>query len=118
MLSRLILSSFLLALLGLGGCWERSPQITPIVELNDTQQPDVLVYVEGTVRDRAPLLNQTAYELEDDTGKIWVVTSDSSPESGQRVAIQAKIKSKSIVLNQIQSEEVYLQEVRQLRPQQ
>jgi len=108
--SRLIFKGLLLTLVGVAGC---QPQITPIVKLNRQAQVNSVVYVQGTVRDRAPLLNQTAYQLQDETGKIWVITSHSAPESGQTVMIQAKIKSKLIVLHQQGAQELYLQEVQQ-----
>jgi len=106
-------SSLILALLGLMACQEQAPAITPIAALQGQSETDTVVSVQGTVRDRAPLLKQTAYQLQDDTGEIWVITSDSAPESGQTVTIQAKIKSKSFVLHQQRSQELYLQQVQQ-----
>ncbi|AFZ44743.1 nucleic acid binding OB-fold tRNA/helicase-type [Halothece sp. PCC 7418] len=99
-------------LLGLTACVEKTPLPTPIAELD--RKMGTSVYVQGIVRDRAPLLNQTAYQLQDDTGQIWVITTDSAPESGQTVTIQAKIKSTSIVLHQQRAQELYLQEVQTL----
>jgi len=110
-LFRLIFKGLLLTLLGLGGC---HPKITSIATLDQQKEANSLVYVQGTVRDRAPLIKQTAYQLQDQTGKVWVMTTKLPPESGQTITIQAKIKSKSIVLQQQQSQELYLQEVRQL----
>jgi len=110
-LFRLIFKGLLLTLLGLGGC---HPKITSIATLDQQKEANSLVYIQGTVRDRAPLIKQTAYQLQDQTGKVWVITTKLPPESGQTITIQAKIKSKSIVLQQQQSQELYLQEVRQL----
>lgn len=106
-------SSLILALLGLVACQEKPPEITSIAALPQPGGTEKIVSVRGTVRDRAPLLKQTAYQLQDDTGEIWVITSDSAPESGQTVTIQAKIKSKSFVLHQQRSQELYLQQVQQ-----
>jgi len=120
-LSRLIVSGLLLGFLGLASCQSNPSSeeqlqltITPIGDLNAQTTGLASVYVRGTVRDRAPLLNSTAYQIQDNTGQVWVVTNNSPPESGQTLTIQAKIKSKSIVLQQQHSEEVYLQELRQL----
>lgn len=120
LLPRLILSSLLVGCLGFASCQLNQSSdkvevtITPVGELNTDPGGPESVYVQGTVRDRAPLLNQTAYLLQDNTGQIWVLTNNSPPESGQTLTIQAKIKLKSIVLQQQLSEEVYLQELRQL----
>lgn len=121
-LSPLLLSSLLFSCLGLTSCQlnqviKPDPQITLTAIADITSQPTIgvtSVYVRGTVGDRAPLLKQTAYQLQDNTGQIWVITNHSPPESGQTLTIQAKIKSKSIVLQQQQSEEVYLEEMEQL----
>jgi uncharacterized protein YdeI (BOF family) len=107
-------SSLILALLGLVACQEKSPESISIAAIPQQGKIEQIVTVKGTVRDRAPLLNQTAYQLQDDTGEIWVITHDSAPESGQTVTIQAKIKSKLIVLHQQRSQELYLQQVQQL----
>lgn len=107
--SPLILVCLLLSVIAGGGC-EQKPQreITPIAGLSSLEQNKELVYVKGIVRDRAPLLNRSVYELEDTTGKIWVVTTTSPPESGQTVTIEAKIQTQSITLHNQPSEEVYL----------
>lgn len=86
--------------------------MTPIIALD--RDIEVPVYVQGTVRDRAPLLDQMVYQLQDDTGKIWVMTGHLAPESGQTVTIQAKIRSKLIVLPQQQTRELYLEQMQQL----
>lgn len=109
--SRLILSCLLVSLLALAGC---PSKVTPIVQLKRQQAGKDTIYVEGRVRDRAPLLNRAAYQLQDETGNIWVLTHQPLPESGQVLTIQAKIKTKSMVLNKQLSQEVYLQEVQRL----
>lgn len=129
-LSRLILSSLLLSLLGLVSCQETrqllprqilepvanlgQPQVMPIAELANPVDSVESIYIEGIVRDRAPFIDSGAYQLQDQTGQVWVVTSDPLPQSGQKLTIQAKIKSKSISLHEQLSLEVYLQEVQRL----
>ena len=108
--SHLIVSSFCLIGFGLTGC-DPLMEVTPIAQLS--AQSDRLgqsVLVEGVVRDRAPFLKNAAYQLEDESGEIWVLTNNPLPESGQAVTIEAKIKVKSIVLNNQDYQEVYLQE--------
>lgn len=108
--SQLIVSSLCLIGVGLAGC-EPSMEITPIAQLSaQTDHLKQSVLVEGVVRDRAPFLNNAAYQLQDESGEIWVLTSNSLPESGQAVTIKAKIKTKSIVISNQEVQEVYLQE--------
>ncbi|MDR9402549.1 MAG: DNA-binding protein [Halothece sp. Uz-M2-17] len=112
MLSRCLVGSLVFSLLSLASCQSTSPEVIAIAALDS--KIEASVYVQGTVRDRAPLLNQTAYQLQDNTGKIWVITNNLAPESGQTITIQAKIKSKSMVLHQQRAQELYLQEVQRL----
>jgi len=119
--SRFILSGVLLGVLGLTSCQsdqilrKEKETITPIADLNWVSAEVKSVYVRGNVLNRAPLLDRAAYQLQDETGQVWVITDNSPPESGQTVTIQAKIRTKSIELPQQQvSKEVYLQELKQL----
>lgn len=110
------MSSFCLISVGLAGC-EPSMEITPIAQLSaQTDRLEQSVLVEGIVRDRAPFLNNAAYQLQDESGEIWVLTNNPLPESGQAVTIEAEIKVKSIVLNHQEFEEVYLQEEKLTSP--
>ena len=119
---KLLLSRFILVgVLGLISCQsdqilrEEKVTITPVGDLNSVSADVESVHVKGTVGDRAPLVDRAVYQLQDDTGQVWVLTRNAPPESGQTVTIQAKIKSKSIVLQQQPvSEEVYLQELKRL----
>lgn len=63
------------------------PQRTTIERLNSDPGRyygrEVLVY--GTVTNSFGALGQGAYELSDETGKIWVVTQRGVPSKGARV---------------------------------
>jgi hypothetical protein len=50
------------------------------------------VAVGGVVRDSYGALNYGAYELEDETGRIWVITRNRAvPGKGSRVGVQGKV---------------------------
>jgi hypothetical protein len=53
---------------------------------------DAAVQVQGKVSRHAPLLGKTAYELEDATGKIWVVSKDTPPAIGAEVSIRGIVR--------------------------
>lgn len=120
MLSRFIIATVVLSFFGLTSCdiTENSNPVslTSIAELSSQLTlPDETIYVEGKVIDRVPLLDRGAYELQDASGQVWVVTTNPLPERGQTVTIEAKIQTKSISLHNESSVELYLLQLRQLQ---
>ena len=49
------------------------------------------VGIAGTVKDSYGVLGNGAYELDDGTGRIWVVTTRGVPSRGSRVGAKGKI---------------------------
>ena len=49
------------------------------------------VAIVGTVRDSYGALGQGAYELDDGTGRIWVVTRRGVPSRGARVGAKGRV---------------------------
>src|SRR5882762_5763385 len=49
------------------------------------------VAIVGTVRDSYGALGQGAYELDDGTGRIWVVTRRGVPSRGTRVGVKGRV---------------------------
>ena len=76
------------ATLSLMGC----PSQTTIGKINDNparyRNKEVLIV--GTVTNSFGALGQGAYELSDETGKIWVVTQRGVPGKGARVGAVGK----------------------------
>lgn len=84
---------------------------TEIGKLQKTATQDAQVYVRGRVGDRVPLVEGAVYELQDSTGKIWVLTKGEAPPDGQEVVVQGTLRFKSIVLNDQEQGSVYLEQV-------
>jgi hypothetical protein len=76
------------------------------------------VYLRGQVGDRAPLINAQVYELQDSTGKIWVLTDKSTPKTGDRVYIKGQVKFEKIQEEGLEFGEAYIEEQEQLDPNQ
>jgi hypothetical protein len=72
------------------------------------------VRLRGTVGDRAPLLNGQVYQLQDSTGEIWVLTSDTTLETGDQVVIRGRVRYQSISLAGREQGEFYIEELSQL----
>jgi hypothetical protein len=49
------------------------------------------VAIVGTVRDSYGALGQGAYEIDDGTGRIWVVTTRGVPSRGARVGVKGHV---------------------------
>ncbi|WP_205371156.1 hypothetical protein [Thermoleptolyngbya sp. PKUAC-SCTB121] len=68
----------------------------------------VPVRVSGVVGDRAPLVDALLYELQDNTGSIWVLSPDSTVQSGERRIVQGRLMFESIVIDGDKQGAVYL----------
>lgn len=51
------------------------------------------VTVEGKVRTIAPLVEQAVYEVQDESGSIWVLTDDRPPPQNAQVKVHGTIRS-------------------------
>jgi stress response protein SCP2 len=84
--------------------------ITQIQDLKPQQDNGTTVYIQGKVEKRVPLLNQYAYQIDDSTGKIWVVTNQTGLGEGDQVVIKGKVRRQSIPLGGKEYGEVYIEE--------
>ena len=104
-----IISWFTL-LLSLISC--RSPLIS-VKEISQ-QKIDKTVSLTGKVVHIAPFIEGTAYQIEDATGKIWVVTTQNPPQFGELISIKGQIKYQSLPFAEQELGEFYLVELEQL----
>lgn len=68
------------------------------------------VQVKGKVITVAPMINQSAYEIQDDRGTVWILTKKQPPKLDSEVTATGKVKFESI---QVEGEELgdrYLEE--------
>ncbi len=76
---------------------------------------NAVVQVQGRVSNRAPLLGKTAYELQDATGSIWVLSTAPVPNVGDTVVIKGKLLYQSILLNGREQGATYLEQQQELQ---
>jgi hypothetical protein len=74
------------------------------------------VRLQGTVGDRAPLLQGQVYELQDKTGKIWVLSPKANLQTGTAVLIQGEVRYEAIQVEDQNLGEVYIEEQQQMPP--
>jgi RecJ-like exonuclease len=69
------------------------------------------VQLQGTVIDRAPLLDAVVYQLQDGTGEIWVLSSEPEIEQGDRVRVRGTVRFERIAIEALELGEAYIEEI-------
>lgn len=74
------------------------PGVDNTVSVNRLKQvpQGAMVQLRGKVIHQAPLVGSTAYELQDDTGTVWVVSRSPLPALGTEVTIKAAVRYQQI----------------------
>jgi len=88
--------------------------LTAISEIQSNQTAKEVVYLQGEVISQAPFLNSGAYQVQDSTGKIWVVSNQELPKVGDQVVIQGQVQFQSIPISGQEMGEVYLQQTEKI----
>ena len=107
--------SFIFLLTGLTSC----SRVTTVRDVQNYPQRNWLtstVYLQGQVSDRAPLINAQVYQLQDSTGKIWVLTDKATPKVGDRVYVKGQVRYEKIPIGGQDFGEAYIEEQEQLDP--
>jgi hypothetical protein len=73
-----------------------------------------VVYLSGTVTHLAPFIDNSAYQIEDITGKVWVVTTEDPPQVGQKINLKGKIKYQSLPFENQELGDFYVVELAKL----
>ena len=102
-------SLWLFSLLSLFGC--QAGNIT-VEEIADKRVGKTVSLV-GKVVHVAPFLDNSAYQLEDSTGKIWVVTTEAPPSLDEQIEVKGKIQYQSLPFDDRELGDFYLVELEQ-----
>ena len=81
-----------------------------------SKKVDKTVYLTGEVVHLAPLVDRTAYQIEDSTGTAWIVTATEPPIDGQQINIKGKIQYQSLPLAEQELGNFYVIELERLDP--
>lgn len=125
--TRLIQLGFLIVSLSLHGCnrlaqsefgrtiLRGTGQVASVESIHDQDIAiDRVVYLTGTVGDRIPILDGQIYQLQDETGSIWVVTDQQTLQTGDRLAIRGAVRFQDFPEIEGASGEFYIQELKQI----
>lgn len=92
--------------------------VASIGDVQQKRQVDAEVYLRGKVENRAPFVGNAAYQLQDGTGSIWILTKQDLPKLGDEVLLKGEVRYKSITLKELAGKdlgEVYVEEMEQLQ---
>ncbi len=92
--------------------------VASIGDIQQKRQVDAEVYLRGKVENRAPFVGNAAYQLQDGTGSIWILTKQTLPQLGDEVLLKGAVRYKSITLKNLAGKdlgEVYIEEMEQLK---
>ncbi|XZO02017.1 MAG: DNA-binding protein [Microcoleus sp.] len=91
--------------------------VSKISAIQEKRQVDTEVYLQGKVENRAPFVGNAAYQLQDASGSIWVLTKQALPQLGDEIMLKGQVRYKSIKLKGLAEDlgEVYIEEVELLK---
>lgn len=92
---------------------------TPIGTLQKRPSPtkEAIVYLQGTIGRRAPLLQGTMYELKDPTGSVWVRVQGMVPQADAKVTIKGTTRYQVIDQNGQSQKSLFIEQVELLKTQ-
>ena len=88
------------------------PSITSIAEIRRNWKDYTTVSLKGKVGKHIPFLESSAYEIEDSTGRIWVLTTKPIPKPQREVWVEGKPQFMSIPIAGQELGEIYIQELK------
>ena len=85
----------LVFLSSLAGCQSLESAISSpgVNSIKSLSPKDTLVYIKGKVSNQAPFLSSGSYQVTDETGKIWVLTSLPLPKVGESFLVKGELHS-------------------------
>ncbi len=84
-----------------------------IGNLRQPQQVEQSVSLAGLVTQRLAIVNGWLYQIDDSTGKIWVLTQQAAPAVGQQVYVDGTLHYEAIPMNGADVGDYYLEEKQQ-----
>jgi RecJ-like exonuclease len=103
-----------LVLVGISGC-SGATTVQRVQQQPHRHWFNERVQLEGTVVDRAPMIDAVVYQLQDETGQIWVLSTEPTVEpivqTGDRVLVRGIVRFESILLEEQEFGEAYIEEM-------
>jgi hypothetical protein len=81
---------------GMVGCASRTVHIKDLVS-EPGDYDGHKVRVAGEVTEEKNVLSFGAYEIDDGTGQIWILTDRGTPDEGSRVDVEGEFQAESLI---------------------
>ena len=88
----------------------RLPGQSTAIDSLGADRAEERVSVSGKVTQRVALLDGWLYQIQDNSGSLWVSTNRSEPTVGDRATVSGIVKYEAIAVDEIDASEVYLEE--------
>lgn len=94
----------------LTGCdsWFNSHQNPFSIEEITNKKEGKNIYVAGEVIRTIPLVKNGAYQLQDNTGNVWILTTATLPSMEAKISVKGKVQYQELPFSE---KELYLQEI-------
>lgn len=109
------ISLMLGGILGCGSLAQMNMPVTNIADIRQNYTKYSTIYLKGKVENQAPFLGTGAYQVRDETGSIWVFTTQALPTKGDEILLKGEVQYKSIPLAGQDLGEVYIDELEQVK---
>jgi hypothetical protein len=93
----------------------KSNSVVAIASLSTTASGQA-IQIQGKVSQSAPFVEGGAYEVEDQTGKIWVITDKQLPAKGADVLVEGQLNFHDLALGSNNFGELFITEDQALAP--
>jgi hypothetical protein len=90
-------------------------EVTNISKIQEQQLLNTTIFLKGKVGTHVPLLGGQVYELQDETGTVWVLTQEKPPNPGDKVVIKGQVRFQSIPLNGKEQGSLYVEQKEQVQ---
>lgn len=84
--------------------------ITALSRIKEQPEAGKTYAIEGTVQRRVAILNGWLYQIQDETGHLWIMTQTSTPTVGDSARVTGILQYEQILIGETDIGEYYLQE--------
>jgi hypothetical protein len=85
-----------------------SSDIRQVSQKQEESEKNKTITINGIVKKIVPLVGSIAYQVEDNTGTIWVVSENKPPEIGAKIVIKGIRQYQSIPIGEEELGEYYV----------